>query len=71
MKTTIYVIGFIAFSALMLSPKLPKEYPPKKVLEQRKEIVCKEAEIQKIINSIENTIVFDSLHLIKRKKNEQ
>jgi hypothetical protein len=63
MKTTLYVIGFIAFSALMLSPKLPKEYPPKIVLEQRKEIVYKEAKIEKIINAIENNIALDSIQI--------
>jgi hypothetical protein len=63
MKTTFYVIGFIAFSALMLSPKLPKEYPPKIVLEQRKEIVYKEAKIEKIIKAIENNIGLDSIQL--------
>jgi hypothetical protein len=68
MKTTFYVIGIIAFSALMLSPKLPKEYPPKIVLEQRKEIVCKEAKIEKIIDAIESNIMLDSIHLEKRKQ---
>jgi hypothetical protein len=63
MKTTLYVIGFIAFSALMLSPKLPKEYPPKIVLEQRKEIVYKEAKIEKIIKAIENNIGLDSIQI--------
>lgn len=67
MKTTIYVIGFIAFSALMLSPKLPKEYPPKEVVEQRKEIVYKEAKIERIINSIESNILLDSIHTDKTK----
>jgi hypothetical protein len=67
MKTTFYVIAIIAFSALMLSPKLPKEYPPKIVLEQRKEIVCKEAKIERIIDAIENNIVLDSIHLENKK----
>jgi hypothetical protein len=70
MKTTLYVIGIVAFSALMLSPKLPKAYPPKEVIQQRKEIVCKEAKIEKIINSIESAIILDSIHLVKRKKDE-
>jgi hypothetical protein len=68
MKTTLYVIGIVAFSALMLSPKLPKVYPPRVVLEQRKEIVCKEAKIERIINAIESNIMLDSIHLEKRKK---
>lgn len=62
MKTTLYVIGIIAFSALMLSPKMPKEYPPKVVLEQRKEIVFKEAKIERIIDRIEYNLKLDSIH---------
>jgi hypothetical protein len=67
MKTTLYCIAIIAFSALMLSPKLPKEYPPKVVIEQRKEIVCKEAKIDRIINLIEAKILLDSIHNETRK----
>jgi hypothetical protein len=63
MKTTFYVIAIIAFSALMLSPKMPKDYPPKIVLEQRKEIVCKEKKIELLIDKIESQLVKDSVYL--------
>lgn len=53
MKTFLSAIGLFAFSALMLSPQLPKNYPPKKVIEMRKEIVCKEVKINGLIQEIE------------------
>lgn len=70
MKTTVFIIGLAAFSALMLSPKPLKEYPPKAVLEQRKEIVSKEIKINKLIYTIERTLAIDSLQ-IKKQSHEQ
>lgn len=66
MKTTVFIIALAAFSALMLSPKPLKEYPPKAVLEQRKEIVSKEIKINKLIHTIERTLAIDSLQLEKQ-----
>jgi hypothetical protein len=37
------------------------------VIEQRKEIVCKEAKIDRIINLIEAKILLDSIHNETRK----
>ena len=65
MKTSVFIIALVAFSALMLSPKTPKEYPPKAVLEQRKEIVYKEIKINKLINTIEYALAIDSLQIEK------
>lgn len=70
MKTTVFIIALAAFSALMLSPKTLKEYPPKAVLEQRKEIVYKEIKINKLINTIEYALAIDSLQL-KKQSHEQ
>lgn len=53
MKTFFSAIALLAFSALMLSPRLPADYPPKKVVEQRKEIVCKEKKLNNLITEIE------------------
>lgn len=61
MKTFFTAIALVAFSALMLSPQLPKSYPPKKVVEMRKEIVCKEIKINGLIKEIECNLAVDSI----------
>lgn len=53
MKSLISLVALVTFSALMLSPTLPEDYPPKKVVEQRKEIVCKERKLNSLITVIE------------------
>jgi hypothetical protein len=63
MKTTFYIIAIVAFSALMLSPKLPKAYPPKEVVEQRREIVVREIKLDKLISEIEVTLAVDSVKI--------
>jgi hypothetical protein len=69
MKTALYVVALVVFSALMLSPNLPDEYPPKLVLEQRQEIIYKEQKIKQLIQEIEYTLVIDSIQISH--KNEQ
>ena len=66
MKTTVFIIALTAFSALMLSPKIIKDYPPKAVLEQRREIASKEDNINKLIHTIEHRLQVDSLQLQKQ-----
>lgn len=61
MKTAFYAVALVAFSALMLSPKLPAAYPPKIVLEQRKDIIVKETKIDNLITEIECTLATDSI----------
>lgn len=61
MKTAFYIVAIVAFSALMLSPKLPVDYPPKSVLEQRKEIAFKEQNINRLIQEIEYKLEVDSI----------
>jgi hypothetical protein len=63
MKTAFYFIAIVAFSALMLSPKLPKTYPPKEVVEQRREIVVREIKLNKLISEIEITLAVDSVKI--------
>jgi hypothetical protein len=63
MKTTFYIVAIVAFSALMLNPKQPPEYPPKEVVEQRKEIVFKEQKINSIIKKIEYNLAIDSVQI--------
>lgn len=70
MKTTGFIIALALFSALMLSPKVPDHYPPKAVLQQRKEIVNKEIKINKLIHTIEQTLAVESLKL-KKQSHEQ
>jgi hypothetical protein len=70
MKTTGLILALALFSALMLSPKVPDNYPPKAVLQQRKEIVYKEIKINKLIHTIEQTLAIDSLQ-INKQNNEQ
>lgn len=63
MKTVFYTIGILTFSAIMLSPRQPKDYPPKDILEQRKYIVHKEHKIESLINQIESRIKQDSTQI--------
>jgi hypothetical protein len=67
MKTAFYIVALVAFSALMLTPKAPPIYPPKAVLEQRREIVYKEQKINSLIRQVEYTLAIDSI-LIKQSK---
>lgn len=53
MKTTFYIIGLLGFSAVMLSPTLPLEYPSEKVIKQRIDIQKKEEELNQVIDLIE------------------
>ena len=63
MKTTLSIMAILVFSAIMLTPKIPKEYPPKEVLEQRADIVLKESKLNNLIDKIEYTIEKDSLEI--------
>lgn len=65
MKTAFYALAIVAFSALMLSPKLPADYPPKKVVEQRKEILCKERKLNHLITEIECNLVKDTISTLR------
>ena len=56
-------MAILVFSAVMLSPKMPKEYPPKAVLEQRADIAVKEIKLKNLINKIEYVIKKDSLKI--------
>lgn len=67
MKTAFYIVALVAFSALMLTPKSAPIYPPKAVLEQRREIVYKEQKINSLIRQVEYTLAIDSI-LIKQSK---
>lgn len=63
MKTAIYIVTILAFSALIISPKLPKEYPPKEVLQERRSITFKEQKLEHLIEKIEHQIAQDSLNI--------
>jgi hypothetical protein len=63
MKTTIYIVTILAFSALIISPKLPKVYPPKEVLEEKRSIVFKERKLEHLIEKIEYQVTQDSIKI--------
>jgi hypothetical protein len=67
MKTTFYIVAIVAFSALMLNPKQPPEYPP--MLEQRKRNCFMSKKINSIIkkNRIHPAIDSVQIHM----QNEQ
>jgi hypothetical protein len=69
MKTTLSVMAILVFSAIMLTPKIPTEYPPKQVVEQRADIVLKEHTLDNLIDKIEYTIAVDSLALKSNENN--
>jgi hypothetical protein len=63
MKTTLSLMAILVFSAIMLAPKIPKEYPPKEVLEQRAEIVLKEKKLDHLIDNMEYIITVDKMNV--------
>lgn len=69
MKTTLSLTLVMVFSAIMLSPKLPKEYPPKKVIHKREQVVLKERVLENLIDKIEYTIAVDSMRIAAIKRN--
>lgn len=70
MKSLFYTIALVVFSAIILKPLNPKPYPPPAVLEQRRDIVQKEQEIEVLINKIEYNLTVDSLSIASIKEYE-
>lgn len=68
MKTPFYVIGLLAFSAIMLSPAFPQEYPSTKVVRERIEIKEKEKNLDRIIDLIEYNLKVDKILSNKEKQ---
>ena len=61
MKSLFHTIALVVFSALILKPLNPKPYPPLTVIEQRREIIQHEQELDNLINTIEYKMAIDSL----------
>ncbi|OJX55540.1 MAG: hypothetical protein BGO88_04820 [Flavobacterium sp. 38-13] len=72
MKSTIAFFAVITFSALLLPPIGPKDYPTQSILDERTEIVLNQNKIDDAISKIEQRLAIDSLHLesIKNKRYE-
>ncbi|MFV8268445.1 hypothetical protein ACNQGP_00735 [Flavobacterium sp. GT2N3] len=66
MKTPLYILGIVAFSALMLSPKQLPDYPPKIIVQSKKVAAYKEQKINTLISQIECTLVLDSIQIEKQ-----
>lgn len=63
MKTTFYAVMILVFSFIVITPKTPKDYPPKPVMEQRRIIEFKERKIKNLINKIEHDLKTDSIQI--------
>lgn len=70
MKSLFYTIALVVFSAIILKPLNPKPYPPPAILEQRRDIVQKEREIEVLINKIDYNLKIDSLTIASIKEND-
>jgi hypothetical protein len=68
MKTTLSLLAILVFSAIMLAPKTPKDYPPKRVLEQRVQILVKEKHLDHLIDDMEEIITVDRQKVATIKK---
>ena len=72
MKTTFYIIGLLAFSAVMLSPALPAKYPSKKVARQKIEMIEKEKKLNEVIKLVEYNLKVNKVLLEnKSSKNKE
>lgn len=63
MKTTFSIVALLVFSALILAPRMPREYPSKDVVAQQADIVMKEGNLNLLINKIETNLAIDSIHI--------
>ncbi len=70
MKTTFSIVALLVFSALILAPSMPKEYPSKDVVAQQADINLKEGNLDLLINKIETNVAIDSIHINSFKKTE-
>lgn len=63
MKTTFSIVILLVFSALILAPNMPKDYPSKDVVAQQADINLKEGNLDLLINKIETNLAIDSIHI--------
>lgn len=63
MKTTLYALALLVISFASIKAIIPKEYPPKKVKEERVSIRFKEQKLNNLIDEIEYKLQVDSIKL--------
>ena len=68
MKGTFAIVGILAFSALLLSPSMPQEYPTQESVALQADIKLKESGLVLLIDKIENSLKIDSLEIKEIKK---
>jgi len=69
MKTALYALVIVALSFASIKVIVPKEYPPKKVKEERVSIKLKEQKLNNLIYKIQYDLHVDSIK-IETIKNE-
>lgn len=67
MKATFTIVGILVFSALILAPSMPEEYPTKEDLAIEADISIKKSRLELLINKIEYGIKKDSINLTELK----
>jgi hypothetical protein len=63
MKATFTIIAVLVFSALILAPSMPAEYPSKDIIVERNEIALKENNLNNLINKLETGVAIDSIKI--------
>lgn len=69
MKTTFYTVLILVVSFIAVKPNIPKSYPPKVVLEQRRIIEFREKKIENLIKKNKYDLEVNQIEL-KMIKNE-
>lgn len=70
MKTALYALAIVVLSFASIKAIIPKEYPPKKVKEERVSIRVKEQKLNNLIDKIEYSLQVDSIKLETIKKEQ-
>jgi hypothetical protein len=63
MKTALYALVIVVLSFASIKAILPKEYPPKRVKEERVSIRLKEQKLNNLIDKLEYDLKVDSMKL--------
>ncbi|MBP1222670.1 hypothetical protein [Flavobacterium sp. 1355] len=63
MKTALYALVIMVLSFASIKAIIPKEYPPKKVKEERVSIRLKEQKLNNLIDKLEYDLKVDSMKL--------
>jgi len=58
-----YSLVTLVFSALVLNPPLPREYPTEEAVEGNRVITYKEQKLKRLIENVEYQIKVDSLEI--------